>query len=80
MVIKIMANPFQVRFDSTCNSCGFETSSGDLMYYVEGLYYCKECARKNGNVCECGKFKKSLYPLCFDCKHVRVSEEKEEDF
>lgn len=62
-----MANPFKTKFNSTCDSCGDTVQEGDEMYAVDGLFYCHDCANENGNVCDCGNFKKDDYEECYEC-------------
>ena len=38
------------------------------MYAADGQFICKDCARANGNICECGNFKKEGYETCYECK------------
>lgn len=62
-----MANPFETKFDSSCDSCGSEVEEGDVMYAHEELFICEICARANGNVCNCGNYKKDTCITCFEC-------------
>ena len=71
-----MSNPFETKFDSTCNSCGEVVPEGEEMYAVDGDFVCKKCAEENGNVCDCGNFKKTEYDECFEC----YEEGKDDDF
>lgn len=62
-----MANPFKNKFDSHCGSCGDDMWEGDMVYAVDGAFVCPDCADNNGNVCDCGNFKKEEYDECYSC-------------
>ena len=62
-----MANPFQVKFKSSCQSCGDEVYEGEDMYAVHGQFFCRQCAEDNGNVCACGNYKDENYEECYEC-------------
>lgn len=62
-----MSNPFPAKFDSKCQSCGEKIFEDENTYAVDGQFVCAKCAEENGNVCECGNFKKEEYDQCFEC-------------
>lgn len=62
-----MSNPFETKFDSECQDCGAEVLQGDDMYVVDGNFLCISCAEINGNVCDCGNYKKDDYDTCYEC-------------
>ncbi len=51
---------------------------GNKVYSVEGEFYCEECAEANGNVCDCGNFKKEGYEECFACHQLEEEEVHDE--
>ena len=64
-----MSNPFLAKFDSSC-TCGEALyERDDLVYACDGQFVCQDCARQNGNVCECDEanYKKSEFEKCYDC-------------
>ncbi len=63
-----MPNPFPAKFNSTCDSCGNEIYEEEEIYAIDGDFLCGSCADANGNVCECGNYKKEEYEECFECK------------
>ena len=72
-------NPFPNRFDSTCDSCGDDLPEGEIVFAVDGDFVCLACADSNGNVCDCGQFKKEEYDSCFDC-YEKMKSENEDDY
>ena len=75
-----MSNPFKAQFDSTCNSCGAEIFDGDDVYAVDGDFVCEDCAEENGNICECGNFKKAEYEKCYECFNNKEEEDDDNDY
>lgn len=73
-----MANPFPAHFESTCDSCGESMYEGNKVYAVDGQFYCEDCADANGNVCDCGAFKKEGYAECFACHELEEEEINDE--
>lgn len=69
-----MANPFQVKFDSTCQSCEAQVWEGDLMFAAQGLFICGSCAHEAEVVCSCGNFKKPEFDKCFACNQPKEDE------
>ena len=63
-----MANPFHTQFDSRCHGCDDEVEEGELMYANEGSFLCSECALGEDIVCQCGKYKKTSYTTCYECR------------
>jgi hypothetical protein len=63
-----MANPFQAKFNSTCNDCSGTVEPGDNMFADDGDFICEDCATDRNIICECGNYKKEEYDTCFDCK------------
>lgn len=61
-----MPNPFFVKFDSRCQSCGEKVEQGDKMFAMDHQFICEECTPEE-NICECGNFKKAFYYSCYVC-------------
>ncbi len=74
-----MANPFKTKFVSNCQSCGETCFENDLMFAVDGMFVCEECAKENDNICKCGNFKKSEYKECYICSQSDKKEDEEDD-
>lgn len=66
-----MANPFNVKFDSTCVSCDETVPEGDEMFAHEGQFICGECAESEDVICDCGSYKKSGLDECFSCMNKK---------
>ena len=62
-----MANPVKAFRDTPCYQCDETIDKDDDLFLMDGEKYCYECAEENGNVCECGQFKKEDFKECYDC-------------
>ncbi len=66
-----MSNPFNSKFDSVCGSCGDEIYERDLVYVVDDLFVCRNCAEDRDRVCpECGDYKGEDFDTCFGCNQL----------
>ena len=62
-----MGNPGSAFKGAICDQCSETLEEGDDVYFCDGQKFCEECADENGNVCDCGNFKKDDFKECFDC-------------
>lgn len=60
-------NPVPAFPNTQCDQCDSGIPEGDDVYLMDGQKYCGDCADENGNVCDCGSFKKEEFPECYDC-------------
>lgn len=74
-----MSNPFSAQFQSHCQSCGEDMLEGDDVYVVDDAFVCKDCAEANGNVCECGNFKKEEFEECYSC-HAEMIDDNDKNY
>ena len=62
-----MANPVPAFPNTKCDQCDELITEGDYVFLSDGLKFCVDCAEENGNMCECGQFKKEEFKECYDC-------------
>ena len=62
-----MANPVEAFSGTVCNGCGETLGKGEELYLTDDGRFCSDCADDEGNVCECGNFKKEEFKTCYDC-------------
>lgn len=63
-----MPNPAPSFYNTKCDECEDVIYQDDNVYFHDGEKLCQVCACDNNLVCECGNYKKSQYPICWDCK------------
>lgn len=61
-----MNNPSPAFRGTICDQCSEEIEEGDDVYFDDGKF-CVDCAEENGNVCDCGNFKKDDFKTCYEC-------------
>ena len=65
-----MSNPSSAFKGTVCDGCNEEMTEGEDIFFDDGDKLCAECAEKNGNVCECGQYKKSEFKECYECSRA----------
>lgn len=62
-----MSNPVTAFPNTICDQCEYLITESDYVFLLDGLKYCVDCASENGNICDCGQFKKEEFKQCYDC-------------
>ena len=65
-----MSNPSDAFRGTRCESCGKEIGEGNSVYFDDGTKLCEACAADNGNVCDCGQYKKAEFKSCYECSRT----------
>ena len=63
-----MPNPMPAFRNVICDDCGEPIPEGEDVFFVDGSRFCGDCASANGNICECGNYKKAEYETCYECR------------
>ena len=62
-----MSNPVQAFKNTVCDSCDEEVPEGGDLFLHDHGKLCSDCANEEEIVCECGRYKKPEFKVCYEC-------------